>query len=74
LEKESKMKEQEFAIAGLNSDGMTIRAWLAGHALSGYLALHAGPDNGCPTPDCAAKHAVEFADALLAELEKEKTP
>lgn len=45
---------------------MTIRTYLAGQALAGLCA------RGFPA-DVQAEMAVEYADALLVELAKEKT-
>ena len=44
-------------------DGMTLRAWLAGQALSGILSLERGV-----TPR-TAKRAVAMADAVLEVLD-----
>jgi anaerobic selenocysteine-containing dehydrogenase len=43
--------------------GMTLRDWLAGQALAGWV------DQGHSHRD-AAKHAYDMADAMLAEREK----
>ena len=54
------------------SYGMSLRQWYAGHALGSYIAMHAHPSAlGQPDHHVAAEHAVKYADALLAELERE---
>ena len=50
-------------------DGMTLRQWYAGMALSGLLAN--GPN--LVTATRVAMEAVEVADELIAELDKETT-
>lgn len=39
----------------------------AAAALTGYLAMHAGPDVSTPMPHLAASKAYEFAAALMLE-------
>lgn len=47
--------------------GMSLRQWYAGHALAGYLAASAHPNqNSIPTPEEAAEQAYKYADAMLA--------
>lgn len=53
-----------------SQEGMTLRQWFAGKALAGYLAYSPTLTNGDPEPEKAARVAVEYADALLAELKK----
>ncbi len=48
--------------------GLSARAWLAGQALSSYLAAHAGPGVSPPEPTTAAARALAYADALLQAL------
>ena len=51
---------------------MSLRQWYAVHALGSYIAMHAHPSAlGQPDHHVAAEHAVKYADALLAELERE---
>ncbi len=50
--------------------GMTLRAYLAGQALIGYLAMCSAPDTSAPEFDRAARAAVAYADALIAQLNK----
>jgi len=50
--------------------GMTIREWYAGLAMQGMLASYTDPNMSFPEREAAAKTAVEFADALIAELNK----
>ena len=45
--------------------GMTLRQWYAGQALPGLL------DRDWPVPISTARRAVEYADALIAELDRE---
>ena len=68
-----------------DANGMSLRAWLAGQALAGILATYANPDSGgacwsletlkdeLPTKErkMVAANCVAYADAMLAELEKE---
>lgn len=57
-------------------NGMSKREWFAGMALQGWLASF-GPDDGCSssgTKAAIAKQSYEFADAMLAALEKEDQP
>ncbi|WYK05437.1 hypothetical protein DWF04_005895 [Cereibacter sphaeroides f. sp. denitrificans] len=49
-------------------DGMTLRAYIAAHAMQGVLASFAGFDCGTPPPDVVADDAVAYADALIAAL------
>lgn len=49
------------------ADGLTRREWFAGEALIGILQLHGYVTGGAGK---AAQMAVEVADALLKELEK----
>lgn len=49
------------------SDGMTVRDYFAGQALSGMCA---GAPGSHLVPPNAAKLAYEYADAMLAEREK----
>lgn len=53
-----------------NGDGMSLRAYFAGQALTGILS-HVGA--GVPT-EIHAAWAVEEADALIRELNKPPTP
>lgn len=49
-------------IDGYTQDGMTLRDWLAGMALQGFLASH---HEHQPTPASAAKWSYNYADAML---------
>lgn len=49
--------------------GMTLRQYYAGLAMQGFIAAYAG-DNRTPNPIHAASEAVEYADSLIAALEK----
>lgn len=53
-----------FPIMGV-SMGLTKREWLAGMAMQGYLSTQ------LEQPEFVAAQCVLYADALLAELEKE---
>lgn len=48
----------------VNSEGMTLQAWFAGHALGSLLNESLG------TPENKAAQAVAYANALIAELNK----
>lgn len=48
-----------------SENGMSLRDWFAGQALSGYLA-----DPGCHGPDQAAAICYQYADAMIAERSK----
>lgn len=52
--------------------GLTIRAYLTGQALGGYLAAHTG-DGPMPAAERTAQDCVAYADALLAKLAKPST-
>lgn len=60
-------------IAGRRSDnpwfeGMSLRDWFAGQALSGYIASHAHPQAvNPPNPIKAACEAYEYTDAMLSK-------
>jgi hypothetical protein len=53
--------------------GLTKREYFAGQALQGILASHANPGAGNPayTLIDSVKLAVEYADNLIKELEKD---
>ncbi len=52
-------------------DMPTQRERIATAALAGYLAMHADGATAGPSAAVAAKRAVEYADAMIAELSKE---
>lgn len=55
--------------------GLTKRELFAAMALQGIHAAYANPgSSGLPNSHKAAKWAVEAADALIVELEREPTP
>lgn len=47
------------------SPGMTLRDWLAGQALTGFIASYAVEGAGTPEHLLAAKRAYQYADAML---------
>lgn len=49
-------------------DGITLRDWMAGMYLSGYVAGSIG--RGVSPPAESAKQAYEAADAMIKEREK----
>lgn len=49
--------------------GLTKREWFAGMAMQGVIQMTGGPI-GWDTPEVAAKFILEWADALIAELNK----
>lgn len=51
-------------------DGLTKREYFAGLAMQGYLASFSGI-TALMQPPAIAESSVAFADALLAELEKQ---
>jgi hypothetical protein len=59
-----------------NFNGLTKREYFAGLAMQGMVtASHYSMSIGhLPQLDVCVKHAVEMADALLAELEKTAQP
>jgi hypothetical protein len=59
-----------FPDAGMGQEGMSFRDYVAAHALQGVIAMHADPDCLRPDAEDAARWAVEYADALLAQLAK----
>ena len=58
------------------AEGMTLRAYIATHALVGYLAANDTEERvgaqARQDPSAVAEWAVENADALIAELERSK--
>ena len=54
------------------TNGMSLRDWFAGQAVSGMLASEV--DDSTYNPDAAAERAYEIADALLEEREKAIIP
>lgn len=52
--------------------GLTKREYFAACALTGYIASHSGDNVQLPSNATTAKHCVEYADALLAELSTNK--
>ena len=50
--------------------GLTKREYFAAMAMTGYLA--SVPTDTIERPEYAASHAVQYADALINELNKEK--
>lgn len=46
--------------------GMSLRMWLAGQALNGFIS--AGYD--CGNPESVAKDCFDFADAIIKEASK----
>ena len=50
--------------------GMSLRDYFAGQALSGWLASFAGMDSKIK-PEEVAKESFQFADAMIAERYKE---
>jgi hypothetical protein len=50
--------------------GLTKREHFAGLAMQSYMIMCAGSDNSHVYAEEAAQEAVEYADALLAELDK----
>ncbi len=57
--------DEEGKITTEAQKGKSLRAWLAGQAMSGN-------DCGASALDSSAQWCVEFADAVIAELDKEK--
>jgi hypothetical protein len=52
--------------------GLTKREHFAGLMMQSYMIMCAGADNSHVYAEEAAQEAVEYADALLAELDKAK--
>jgi hypothetical protein len=59
------VREMDGYEAVLPVQGMSLRDYFAGQALSGHLASYTGEDCGIPPADRAAKWAYEYADAML---------
>lgn len=57
------------------NEGMSLRDWFAGQAIAGILA-NAGEYGGVslPADEKAAQWVYRYADAMLAERNKERTP
>jgi hypothetical protein len=51
-------------------NGISVRTWLAGMAMQGFLSMYAGPDCEFPEPELCAIKCCLYADALLKELDK----
>lgn len=49
------------------------RERIATAAMVGYLAMYAGDGVECPDPENAAARAVEYADALIVQLNEPPT-
>jgi hypothetical protein len=60
------IKNERFTAFG---PGLSKREYVAIKAMQGYIASFAGSSHD-PKPENVAKKAVEYADALLAELDK----
>ena len=52
----------------VDPSGMSLRAWFAGMAMQGLIT---NPDTVSEV-EIVAKFSIQYADALIAELEKEK--
>lgn len=65
---------QAFPIAGdqdlVRRDGMTLRDYFAGQAMTGLLAAYSGQDTPLPAVRMAAAYSYDLADAMLTEREK----
>lgn len=55
------------------SCGMTLRAYIATKAMQGYLSMYGYDGTPEPGPTQTAKRAIAYADALIAELNKESS-
>ena len=62
-------REREWGVPGL-----TKREYFAGLAMQGLVAAPVNISRRFIIPDEAAERALEYADALLAELAKEPQP
>ena len=62
----------EFGHMHLMESGLTKREYFAAMALQGYISA-TPPESNWPSPNEAAKDAVEFADALIKALNDEAT-
>lgn len=51
-------------------EGMSLRDYFAGQALTGIIASYSGSDLPLPPTKIAAASAYDFADALVAERAK----
>lgn len=49
---------------------ITLRQYLAGQALNGYLSRFDGSNWTIAKPEYAAEEAIKYADALIKQLEK----
>ena len=69
-----KPTDSAFSTAGTEFNvvdwGMSIRTYLAGQALTGYLAAYSGDGIALPQPKHVAAACAAYADALIAELNK----
>ncbi len=48
-------------------DGMSLRDYFAGQALTGFLAMCSAAGETQPGPEDAAEHCYRIADAMLAQ-------
>jgi hypothetical protein len=62
-----------FPLSG-NDPGISLRELFAAMAMNGWLAMCADSRCASPTPEETAKNSVRIADALMAELAKERKP
>ena len=58
-------------VVAAHEPGMSLRAWLAGQALQGYLAgRNYNNVPGSYTPEKVARDCCAYADAVIAELNR----
>lgn len=70
-EEEMKCNPNDPAFPSSGLLGLTTREYFAGLALQGFLAMHADSSATAPMPSKTAIYCVEYADALITELNKE---
>ncbi len=62
--------EQAFPQSDSCYHGMDIRTYLAGQALTGYIAMCSGEREEDPRPDIVADMCVMYADAVIERLNR----
>lgn len=57
-----------------HAEGMSLRDWFAGQALAGIIATASAKEVNLPTDEEASQWSYAYADAMLAERQKQLDP